>query len=398
MRILFFVHGTGVRGKSYDTTVKLIQSKAREFLPSFGFASCAWYPYGAQLNKLGDSIPDYGHTGDVLKGLNESSAARWRVLAEDPLLELRILPRDKSPGGPRGPEIWKRLQALPQAPKVLNELKVWYVGEAWTTFLSGDPPEVQDDRWEGILYSPEWKATVGALTPPPTAVSDRVARAVIAAFQIYLRQRNLPGLDGRQRETLRAVLIDPLGGPARAIIKDWVLERFEKAGTNYARRRRGMVTDATSPMVGDILRYQARGGEIRNYIRGEIERAAKGEHEMVILAHSLGGVACVDMLAEAELPCVKHLITAGSQAPYFYEINALVSREFGAGLGEHFKQKWANFYDLRDFLSYRAAKIFPGIAVDFPVDNGQVFPESHSAYWNNEKQFWKIIAKQLQSA
>jgi hypothetical protein len=99
-------------------------------------------------------------------------------------------------------------------------------------------------------------------------------------------------------------------------------------------------------------------------------------------------VACVDLLAETATPAVSRLITAGSQAPYFYELDALVSRMFGAGLGENFTQGWLNFYDPNDFLSYLAAGVFRGRAVDRVVHSGQPFPESHGAYWHNDKEFW----------
>ncbi len=384
MPTVFFIHGTGVRKEGYDATVKLIGAKVAQFLPGFDFASCAWFPYGAQLNRLGDSIPEYNQTGEPLAALEEASLARWRMLSEDPLLELRILPREQQLGGPQGPKVWERIRALPTNAKVIAELKPWFVDQAWTAFLGA------------IVADLEWKETVSALTPPPPAISDRVARALIAAFQIHLRERGLPALAAAQRDTLRAVLIDPLGGPPAGALKDWVLERFASAGTDYGRRRRGSVTDGTSPVVGDILRYQARGQEIRNFIRGELEKcAAAARTEIVLLGHSLGGVACVDILAEKALPCVTRLITAGSQAPYFYEIDALVSRRFGEGLGDNFTQPWLNFYDPRDLLSYRAASIFPGKAVDNIVDSKQPFPDSHGAYWNNDEQFWKPLASHL---
>lgn len=386
MPTLFFVHGTGVRQEGYDVTIKLLVAKVAEFLPGFAFASCAWFPYGAQLNRQGDSIPDYNDTGEPLAALEASSLARWRILSEDPLLELRILPREPTLGGPQGPKVWERVRLLPSHAKVTAALKPWFLDRAWSGFL------------ETILASGEWQETVCALTPPPPAVSDRVARALVAAFQIYLRERAFPGLAAPQRDTLRAVLIDPLGGPPAGALKDWVLERFARAGTDYGRKRRGAITDSTSPVVGDILRYQARGQEIRNFIRGELQKcAASTRGDIVLLGHSLGGVACVDLLVEQALTCVTRLITAGSQAPYFYEIDALVSRRFGEGLGDNFTQPWLNFYDPRDLLSYRAAKVFPGKAVDQIVDSRQAFPESHGAYWNNDEQFWKPLASHLNS-
>jgi hypothetical protein len=108
----------------------------------------------------------------------------------------------------------------------------------------------------------------------------------------------------------------------------------------------------------------------------------------------LGGVATVDWLALGKRS-ITRLITVGSQAPYFYEIDALVSRPFGAGLPRYFPKKWLNIFDPNDFFSYRAAKIFPGVAVDKRVDNGQPFPESHSAYWHNDAAVWPAIKESV---
>ena len=82
--------------------------------------------------------------------------------------------------------------------------------------------------------------------------------------------------------------------------------------------------------------------------------------------HSLGGVACVDLLVEAALPQVELLVTVGSQAPFFYEIDALQSLRFGVPLPEHFP-RWLNVYDLRDFLSYVAAGVFAGAPAGSPT-------------------------------
>jgi surfactin synthase thioesterase subunit len=75
----------------------------------------------------------------------------------------------------------------------------------------------------------------------------------------------------------------------------------------------------------------------------------------VLLGHSLGGVACVDLLIdpeEKERKQVKMLATVGSQAPYFYEINALSLLEYDekTELPKYFPW-WLNIYDRADFLS-----------------------------------------------
>jgi hypothetical protein len=371
---LLFVHGTGVRDESYFRTVDLISRKTEFFLKTCKFRSCQWGdPYGARLNAGGVSIPGYDDSGEATTSLEDASMARWHLLSQDPLLELRILPREAVVGTPSGLAIWNNLKVLPQHPVILTLLKEWCVDAAWTQYMNA------------VLADEIWKNLVAPITEVPGAVSDRLARALIAGFQIYLRQQSLPGFAAAQRDQLKSALVALIGGSTLGV-GDWFLGRL----THAMRVRRGSITDSTSPMVGDILRYQARGKEIRNFIRETINGC---NDEVVILAHSLGGVACVDLLAEQSTPAVTHLVTAGSQAPYFYELDALVSRSFGSGLGDSFNQKWLNFYDRRDFLSYAAARIFPGKVIDQPVDNGQPFPESHGAYWHNDKEFWTQTQK-----
>jgi hypothetical protein len=118
---------------------------------------------------------------------------------------------------------------------------------------------------------------------------------------------------------------------------------------------------------------------------------------VVLLAHSLGGIACVDLLIEEDLTHkVAGLITVGSQAPFFYEIGALQTLPYGQPLPAHFPARWLNIYALRDFLSYVGDQpgIFPGRVVDVLVNNQQPFPEAHGAYWANDET-WKAIAEFL---
>ena len=128
-------------------------------------------------------------------------------------------------------------------------------------------------------------------------------------------------------------------------------------------------------------------------IKRAIEHAP-GE-AVTVLAHSLGGVACVDLLAMEDLDGrVDQLITVGSQAPFFYECGALASVEHPKTLPGHFPRRWLNIYDPWDLLAYRAAKVFPQHASDVEVSNGQPFPFAHSAYWSNSK-VWDAIGTWL---
>jgi len=136
------------------------------------------------------------------------------------------------------------------------------------------------------------------------------------------------------------------------------------------------------------LLYQARGAGIRRVIADTIRTCPD---DVVILAHSLGGIACVDLLVKKYHPQVKMVVTVGSQAPLLYEIGALTSLHYGEPLPYWFPP-WLNIYDLADFLSYVGAPLFPGRVRDAQVDNGQPFPQAHSAYWTNQKVWDEICA------
>ena len=163
-----------------------------------------------------------------------------------------------------------------------------------------------------------------------------------------------------------------------------------RVGTAQARRRRGALTDATYPGAGDILLYQARGNRIRAFIAKQAVSAAE---PVVLIAHSLGGIAAVDLMVSQPLPSVRLLVTVGSQAPFLCEIGALWSLPHGDPLPAHFPP-WLNIYDPRDLLSYIGGPLFPGRVEDIAVNNRQPFPQSHSAYWANPK-VWDAIVPRL---
>lgn len=335
---------------------------------------CPWGDgFGARLNKKGASIPGFDQSGGSEDSLANAERARWALLAQDPLFELKLLPEEPTFGEVPGVRMWANIPPLAGNPSLLRLADSWDARELWMECIEW----VQEDE--------EWRGTITSITLQVPAASESVARAIVAAFQFHLWSGGYAGLTGEERDRLQSTLLEPLGGPPLGI-RDWLLGRV----TAYARQRRGGISDRTSPIFGDILRYQSRGEAIRNFI----EYRAQQVSPTVILAHSLGGVAAVDWLALGRRP-ITHLITVGSQAPYFYEIDALVSRPYGAGLPDHFPRKWLNVFDMNDFLSYKAEDIFPNHVVDKCVDNGQPFPESHGAYWNNEAEVWPAIKEFL---
>lgn len=375
-KTILFVHGTGVREKALARSLPLIQAEAGDFLPGWKIEACAWGDVlGATLNKAGASVPQYQQTGKAAVSLAARQRARWMLLADDPLIELRVAPDAKFIGAPPGPAIWKRVLALREHATVQPLLTTSDLAIAWPAFI--------DD----IAADPQWQSVVVAVTMSEAAASPFVARALVAAFQGWLRERALPPLDAGEHDAWADALQSPLGGPPAGVV-DWMLNRL----TAYGRNRRGSITDITSPAVGDILRYQARGETVRKFIGERVDDTGA----TVLLAHSLGGVAAVDWLAW-EPRDIDALITVGSQAPYFYEIDALPSRVYGSGLPDYFPKRWLNIYDENDFLGYPAAGVFKDHVTDVRVDGGSPFPEAHSAYFENRTQVWAAIAKFLEA-
>ncbi|WP_431798332.1 hypothetical protein SGO26_29420 (plasmid) [Cupriavidus metallidurans] len=371
---ILFIHGTGVRTAAFERSLTLVSDKVRIYLPRYEVVGCNWGDaFGARLNAQGLSIPGYVNGGAAPAAIEAAAMARWTLLAEDPLLELRVTELPQPLGGSRGPAVWAMLVAAGAAEKPLEILKSWRLAELWPNFIAG---LAADAAWSGTFQT--LGGTVGQLSAP-------VSRAVVAAFIAWLRASGQPSMTGQQRDQLVAVLQPVLGGPGLGV-SDWFLGKV----TNFMAPRRGALSDMSGAPLGDILRYQARGETLRNFIGERVKQTGAS----VILAHSLGGVAAVDWLA-SDNRNLAALVTVGSQAPFFYEIDALASRPYGAGLPDFFPRRWLNFYDPRDFLSYAGQELFKGFAHDVKVDNGQPFPESHSAYWHNDAEVWSEIDRFL---
>lgn len=377
---LLFIHGTGVRTKALATTLSLLRGHAVEFLPDWNIEACAWGDaFGAAPNRSGASVPDYDAShGNAAAQLAAQQRARWVLLADDPLIELRMAPQERVIGGAPGPAIWQRVLALAAHAPCQALVDAATLPGLWPAFI------------KDIEANAQWQAVINAISQAAAPASPLLARALVAALQARLRDQGLPALGVARRDALVSLLQPPLGGPPGGAALDWLLKRL----TAYGRDHRGRITDITGPGVGDILRYQGRGGEtLRKFIGERVQSTGA----RVLLAHSLGGIAAVDWLAMAPRP-VDALVTVGSQAAYFYEIDALVSRGVGAGLPDFFPKRWLNIYDPSDMLGYPASGVFKGWVTDKRVDNGEPFPESHSAYFRNLSEVWPAVADFLKGA
>ncbi|MFJ9692173.1 hypothetical protein [Kitasatospora sp. NPDC101183] len=402
MRFLF-VHGTGVRRDGYDPLFELVSRELLARFPGAETVPCYWGDeYGATLGAGGASIPGFTPTAAA------PDDGGWSLLYVDPLCELRVLAElpvedgGFDPPGFRSPgeAVADRLALLVDGSDTRGDL-AGLAGLAdladllAATGLEGRlAPAVRE-----IADSPEFAEACERARDEAAAaeLTTATARAVVAGAVTAAGPCALCTADERDR--LVELVADQLGGTARGALgrAAGVLGRLglRLLVQPQLERRRGALTTGASPAVGDILRYQARGGPLRAFL-GERIGAAPGP--TVVIGHSLGGIALVDHLALAaargEAPeGLRLLVTVGSQAPYLHELGALNGLEPGAALPPGFPD-WLNVYDPGDLLGYCAAPVFPGDArvTDHEVTSRQPFPYCHSAYFKLPALYDRIAA------
>jgi fermentation-respiration switch protein FrsA (DUF1100 family) len=381
-----FVHGTGVRQAAYDKSFELVAGS----LVGFSVERCFWGgECGSRLLANGASIPTYvarGGKADIDAALEQ---CRWRALYDDPLRELRAFPTSDAALRRRPPlpgqispneQLAQDLEGFLPSQSLKGKLRSAGLIDFW------------DKAYDTVVRSTECSHLVAVAEEDTIDLRRAIARSIVAQC-CTLAAEAAHTVGGADRDNVLGHLIDELHGTGRAILKDFLVDQLRGIAASWATRkisgRRGAFSDATAPFSGDILAYQSRAGSrVRSYIRDRI--AAKDERTIVI-AHSLGGVAVVDLLVKEQLPNVSHLVTVGSQPGLFYELDALGSMPFGSPLPSNFPL-WLNIYDPSDLLSYLCSTVFGNSVRDAEVDNGVPFPESHSAYWSNDT-VWNHIRR-----
>lgn len=401
MRVLF-VHGTGVRQKRFDATFDLVARSLRGHLPDADLVPCYWGgDFGVTVAGGLRSVPAEQVTRGVLDdvpaaGPLEQEVALWSLLLADPLCELRVLAtasgsEDYGMPGVRSPgeAVARRLTDLAAHRPTAGEL-----------------PDLLDSLGIAGHYGPVLHHVAGATEFADACVHARdavdarevaaaAARAVTAGLLAAAEDEAM--CTGAERDRLADLFGGLLGGTVRApggrataLLGTLALRVLTQPALNHWR---APLTGGSAPALGDILRYQARGGPLRDHLEDVIR---SGTGPAVLIGHSLGGIALVDLLAmaairQAPLSDVRLLVTVGSQAPFLHECGALTGLPPGAGLPPGFP-RWLNIYDRQDLLAFRAAPVFPDDArvSDHEVTSRQPFPLSHGAYWKIEALYERI--------
>ena len=374
---ILLVHGTGVRLEHFGRAFDAATVMARENGIESQIVACPWGDLlGATFE--GKSLPD--GPGPQWRKAEEDDLLAWGWLFDDPLFELETLtiPENAAGQGPLrvpGSSGWRatldKIRNYSPTPEVTMLLSNSRLDRFWA------------DAWARIVEQSDTPDRAFAASAHVLAdACHALARAVVAELHRMALAECIP----LPRRQVRASLVELLR-------RDWHMDTFgigkifarllARVATPAIRGRRGDLNEMVAFPIGDILLYQARSAAVHKYLRGKIAAAAP---PVVLMAHSLGGIACFDLLCGDNPPAIAGLITFGSQAPMLYEMGALVSLKPPMGLAPSFP-KWLNVFDRDDFLSFVAAESFPS-AWDAEIVSGQPFPISHSSYLSNV-EFWQ---------
>jgi hypothetical protein len=395
---LFFVHGTGVRQVGLDRTLVAVRAGLeRSKLDGVAVVAPPWGPrLGVPVDQIARVLPQQARDlGELGRDLTEDAwaleppveeqdvvAAMWALLVDDPLFELRLVAQAALGGGNEADvEAVAMLQGLASAPVDLQgtELEQREVAEAA----------------RAVAAAPETPAAARAVGDATDAdLVEAMARAVVATV-LAAHALDLPGtepavaVNGVVRDQLVDRLADEMVEGDRGLVTDWIKDKVvgfaKRKATALASNRREGLMGASLPAIGDILFYQRRGDQVRQFVGQQL---AGLERPVVAVGHSLGGIILVDLLAQEQAPLVDRLITVGSQSPLFFAIDALDRLRPGQQDPLPFTP-WLNIYSRNDLLSFLATGVFPGVdgITDVEVDAGVPFPESHSAYWQLDRVF-----------
>ncbi|MFI2779781.1 hypothetical protein [Streptomyces sp. ALB3] len=376
MTTVVFIHGTGVREPHLTALLARITAGLASTAPGARLAAYDWGGrFGATLAAGGASIPAGPEAGwgRSTGGPEDSDEAEeWARLYADPTAELALAsagasPRATPPGAAFPDE---RPRTLLRRLAVEGDPRVAALG-----------PGLREAA-AALARSPLLRPAAEALDREDLAwMLARALTAMVVAADVAADNPVQSG--GDTRDAAVTALAEHLGaapaGTGRGPLLRMAGRPLVRLGSRYAVRRRRALTDAAHPAAGDILKYLARGEDLRQGLR---DLVAALEPPVVLLGHSLGGIIALDTLISGSQPGVALLVTVGSQGPFLYETGALPSLAHPDPLPGHVPP-WLNLHDRRDLLGYAAEPLFPGRARDVATDSRQPFPVAHSAYWTD---------------
>lgn len=415
---LIFVHGTTVRDVS--TSMAEIRKRSQRIL-GLGDSDIAAAEWGRAVGPPSRDFikalpPEYKSRAaleDPAAPPREPTEAEiWALLLTDPSLELRLL-RDQrtaaqnaagedAAGGisfgelPSGDRLKQIVRDLDPPQPQLDE-------------AGFNESDFEDARRELLLDEATIKVMETSTGEDDPDLNDALANSLVARMLRHSRlelwsSKDVPGQDWSSEiaesagpaaavdASLRAALVDEvrlgLGSRTRGI------NLFKKVGgalaTRIAVSKRADIMAPLAHFLHDVTFYLANRAAIQRVITESINEAGDNS-PVVLLAHSLGGIAAVDLLSRSDAPHVDLLVTVGSQSPLLYLMDALEELK-PDNAATRPKVPWLNIYNNDDLLSFCAERVFEDLhgIDDYPIDAKVPFPEAHSAYWRVDDVYKRI--------
>lgn len=268
MPSILFVHGTGTRELDYAPTLRRVQQR----LPQFHVLPCLWGDsVGARLRCGGASIPEYAEQA-AGPGPDEAKVtlARWDLLYQDPLFELRLLeerqgerenlPPSMSQLGERAVEQARSMTPPSAFIALLEELGVAGLWPGARAEVIGDP------AFTDILI----KANVD-----PLDTTRSISRALVVPYLGGLRTAGILLFRRRHAIRWRKCWWSPWAVSRPGCSSGgWACWRLTPRANSSVRGAEFLTI--TAPRSRTSCHYQARGQAIRDYIRRRIQEACKG--------------------------------------------------------------------------------------------------------------------------
>lgn len=400
MPTALFVHGISVRDASLSNYLRHCRHGLEKSLPGYNLRFLYWGDHlGAPYHPELKSIPLFHERGGKhIAHDEENNTAMWALLYSDPWFELRLLGSQSTPaeGG---------LGQTSPAEELRIALQDLTIDGVLSQLLSDAGLEASfPDALGSAKQSDEVQDSITSASSPLAPFRKAIARGLLAESVIAaMRDDRCPKFcfDPTIRDSLIDEIVNRLGGVEGAM-PPWLLKSFLRPAMSMVTRNFGALAQSNYRLVGDLLKYQCHGHEIRQAIRHEILAL---EPPVLLLGHSLGGIASFETITSdltehdgAMASKVKLLATIGSQIGFFYECDALASLrlsnpESPTHLPNGFPN-WLNIYDPSDLLSFLAEPLFQGVK-DKMVASGQPFPVSHSTYFGLP-EVWNEIAQRME--
>lgn len=399
---MVFVHGTGVYRERYESVIAQMEQTIAMLELDLSIVPCFWASLLSQHRRQGERVLPAARSALPSLPLlpHESQATRqlWAILLDDPFFEIRLLASYPvtTQSTRRRAGLWldQQLRGLRFADllkRSTEQLKLAAALERARGQLIAHPAYHQM-----LTVNPECAEVRAAICRALIALVLRGSTTISASTSTFtLSEQGRLLADGRV--TLVALINQALSNTGGVLARLFAPRELplamnveavlrELASEYLERHRSSQLGQRLHAFVGDIMWYAVHGQRLRAFIRDCVLRAPP---PVLLLAHSFGAVPVLDLLIAEELP-IALLVTAGTQVPFLYAVDALPLLRAGQPLPAHFPDIWVNLYNRRDLLSYLAEPVFPGRAEDVEIHANAPLPLAHQVYWR-DPEGWMAI-------